>query len=211
MELLFKNKVTDNREEFAEKMETISAKLGTIPDWLMFLMDFESAETFSASEENPFGCIGLIQFCPDFSGADYKTINGVQYKMSVIKSMSNVEQLTLVYEYLKLFKGDIQEYYDLYFAILCPDMLGKPDDYSNAGCSRNNLVFDMNSNKSVTVGEVKKFLDERVKNKVPPSYWNLFFKKKRNFLQIYQREIFFWGGIIILLILLYVVYRKIMK
>lgn len=183
MALLFINKVAYNREAFASKVEEISAKLGILPDWLMFLMDFESH--ISSIRENTCGCVGLIQFCPDKYSApcvpavDYKTIGGVQYKISDIKNMPNVDQLNLVYEYLKPYKGDMQEYYDLYFAILFPSALGQEDSYVLN--TKSNPIFDINKDGRITVAEVKQFLDERVQKEVLPSYWNTFLKKKETF------------------------------
>lgn len=189
MALLFINKVLYNRQSFSDKVEEISDKLGILPDWLMFLMDFESE--ISSTRPNACGCVGLIQFCPDRYSApcvpavDYKTIGGRQYKISDIAAMSNVDQLNLVYEYLKPFKGDMQEYYDLYFAILFPNALGKEDSYIIN--TKSNPIFDLNKNGSITVAEVKQFLDNRVRDKVSPSYWNIFLKKKETFCR-YIRE-----------------------
>lgn len=112
MNLLFSNRVS---QAFADKVITISNKLAIDPNWLMFLMDWESG--ISATIENSYGCIGLIQFCPDQSGGTYKTINGTQYSMAAIKAMGPEAQLDLVYEYLKeiqRYKGKFSDYYQLY-------------------------------------------------------------------------------------------------
>lgn len=174
MQLLFSNKVSP---AFADKVISISNKLPIDPNWLMFLMDWESG--IDSDRENLFGCIGLIQFCPDYQGADFKTIGGVQYKMSIIKSMSPEDQLDLVYDYLKEIqgaKGKFEDYYQLYFAILFPEAKGRPDTYVLN--TKSNPIFDLNNDDSVTVAEVKGYLDNRVKEKIKPEYWNTFFKKK---------------------------------
>lgn len=207
MNLLFSDKVS---QAFADKVISISNKLAIDPNWLMFLMDWEDASTFSPSNENSFGCIGLIQFCPDYQGADYKTIGGVQYKMSIIKAMTAEEQLDLVYEYLNEIessKGKFADYYQLYFGILFPDAYGKPDNYVLN--TQSNPVFDLNKDGKITVLEIKNYLDARVQQKVPTQYLATFFKKK-TFLQLYKREILFWGGISALVIL-YILYRRISK
>lgn len=176
MSLLFSNKVS---QAFANKVISRSAELPIEPDWLMFLMDFEDAGTFSAANENSFGCIGLIQFCPDYQGADFKTIGGVQYKMSVIKAMTAEDQLDLVFDYLKEIqhaKRRFATYYDLYFAILFPAAYGQADDYVLN--TQSNPIFDLNGDGKITVGEVKTFLDNRIKAKVPAANQNTFFKKK---------------------------------
>lgn len=184
MNLLFSNKVSKN---FANKVISISNELDIDASWLMFLMDWESAGTFRASIENSFGCIGLIQFCPSHLGADYKTIGGVQYKMSIIKAMTPEAQLDLVEDYLKEVQGSgkFPDYHQLYFAILFPEAKGKPDDYVLN--TKSNPIFDINKNGSITVGEVKQYLDNRVREKVPQSYWNTFFKKKTSFSSIKEK------------------------
>lgn len=173
MAILFINKVSTNRDAFEAKVKDIAFKLGIDPNWLMFLMDFESG--ISSTIENSFSCVGLIQFCPDKSSLTYKTIGGKRYELSEIKSMSNVNQLDLVYGYLKPYKGDMQTYYDLYFAILWPDALGKDDSYVIR--TGTNPVFDLNKNGTITVAEVKQFLDNRVNDLVKQPYLDSFKKK----------------------------------
>lgn len=177
MNLLFSNRVS---QAFADKVQSISDKLGIDPNWLMFLMDWESG--IDAARENSFGCVGLIQFCADFSGGTYKTINGVQYGLQDIKNRTPEAQLDLVYQYLKEIqsdKGKFADFYDLYFAILYPEAFGKADNYVLN--TKSNPIFDLNKDGIITVGEVKQYLDGRVKTKVPAEYWNTFFKKKTSF------------------------------
>lgn len=180
MALLFINKVPGDRNAFASKVESISSKLGINPNWLMFLIDFESATSFSASKKNSYGCIGLIQFCPDVSGGSYKTIGGVRYSMDQIKSMTNVEQLDLVYEYLneqQRIDRKFYSYYDLYLAILWPKAIGQSDDYVIT--TSTNPVFDISPKDGIiTVREIKKFLDDRVEKVVPSAYKQEFKKKE---------------------------------
>lgn len=178
-ELLFINKVPGDRSAFSEKVKSISKKLGINPNWLMFLINFESMGTFRASIENSYGCIGLIQFCPNESGGTYKTINGRPYSMEEIKSMSNVEQLDLVYEYLYEKQGigrKLYTFYDLYLAILWPKAVGKEDDYVIN--TSTNPIFDIAPKDGIiTIGEIKRFLDERVAKEVPVTYQREFKKK----------------------------------
>lgn len=174
MNLLFSNRVS---KAFADKVISISDKLAIDPNWLIFLMDWESG--IDADRENSFGCVGLIQFCPDYSGGDFKTIDGVHYKMSIIKAMSPEDQLDLVYDYLREIQkatSRFSDYYQLYFSILYPAALGKPDEYVLN--TQSNPIFDLNKNGQVTVAEVKQYLDNRIKEKVPQAYWDTFFKKK---------------------------------
>lgn len=174
MELLFGNRVTP---AFADKVIEISDKLAIDPNWLMFVMDWESE--IDSSRVNSYGCTGLIQFCADQSGGTYKTINGKRYDLESIKNMSPVDQLDVVYEYLRevqRYKGKFPDYYQLYFGILFPDAYGKEDDYILN--TKSNPIFDINKNGTITVAEVKEYLDNRVRRLVDPSEWQTFFKKK---------------------------------
>lgn len=185
MNLLFSNRVS---KAFADKVISISDKLNIDPNWLMFLMDFESS--IDASRENSFGCIGLIQFCPDKSNLTYKTINGQKYDLQTIKWMAPEAQLDIVYEYLHEIqseKGIFSDFYQLYFGILFPEAYGKPDDYVLN--TQSNPIFDLNNNGSITVAEVKGYLNNQVHEKVPAVYWDTFFKKKTFFSSIKEKSL----------------------
>lgn len=182
MALLFINKVPGDRNAYEKKLNDISMRLGIDPDWLQFLIDFESAGTFRASIENSFSCIGLIQFCSNPGQSSwpfeqkYKTIGGKKVMLSTLKSMSNVEQLEYVYEYLRPYRSELMSFYDLYFSILWPDSLGEPDDYIIR--TGTNPIFDLNNNGIITKGEVKQFLDNRVQQLVPSNMQGAFKKKE---------------------------------
>lgn len=66
---------------------------------------------------------------PDSSKVNYKTIDGKKYTMSKMRSMSNIEQLDLVYKYYKKFKGKIDSFEKLYLITFYPAAIGKPDNY----------------------------------------------------------------------------------
>lgn len=174
--LLFSNRISP---EIADIFISRSESMPIEPDWATFLSDFETAGTLNAYETNPFGCFSWFQFCPDFPGGNYKTINGKKYYFDEIRNWSPEQLLNLSFDYLEeqqRVHGRFSSYYDLYFAILYPAAIGKPDDYVLK--TSTNDIFDLNKNGSVTVGEVKAYLDNRVKTKVPTSYWPTFFKKK---------------------------------
>lgn len=174
MNVLFSNRVP---KQVLDRIIYRSEKLGIDPSEFMFLGEFESG--LSSTIINSYGCVGVIQFCADATGLDYKTINGVRYKLSDIQKMTFVEQVDLAFDYLEeqqRIHGRFASYHDLYFAILYPIAIGKPDDYVLN--TQSNPIFDINKNGSITVGEVKQYLDNRVKEKVPTEYWNILFKKK---------------------------------
>lgn len=174
MNLLFSNKVS---KEVADVVIQRSDKSDIEPDWAMFLSDFESG--LDPYRENSFGCFSYFQFCPDVPGGNYKTINGKRYYFSDLKTYTPVQLMDLSFDYIEeqqSIHGKFATYYDLYFAILWPAAVGKPDGYVLD--TQSNPIFDLNKDGKITVAEVKAYLDIRVKEKVPQAYWNTFFKKK---------------------------------
>lgn len=163
MALIYENKVPASyRSGFVKKVSEISGKIGINPDWLMAIMYFESARSFSPSKGNNIGCYGLIQFCPD-KGKNYKTVNGKRYPMSDIAKMDYSTQLDLVYEYYKAYTGKIKSYTDTYFVTFFPLAVGKPDDWIIQGGGltagqiyRANPAFQNVKDGKLRVWEVKK-------------------------------------------------------
>jgi hypothetical protein len=130
MALIYENKVPASyRSGFVKKVTEISEKLVIDPNWLMAIMYFESGRTFSPSKGNNIGCYGLIQFCPDKKGLNYKTVNGKKYLLADIAKMDYSKQLDLVYEYYKSYTGKLKSYTDTYFVTFFPLAVGKPDDW----------------------------------------------------------------------------------
>lgn len=184
MDLLFSNRVT---KAVVNRVIYRSDKLGIEPDWFMFLGEFESG--LDAWKSNPYGCFSWIQFCPDIPGGDYKTIKGRRYYFSEMASMSEIELLDLSFDYLEEQQANVgrfASYHDLYLSILYPVAVGKPDDYVLN--TQSNNIFDLNKNGQITVGEVKQYLDNRVRLTVPTAYWPVFFKKKTSFSSIGERS-----------------------
>lgn len=174
MNLLFSNKVP---QEVADVVIQRSDKIDIEPDWSMFLFDFESE--LDPYRENSFGCFSYTQLCPDVPGENYKTINGKPYYFSDLKTWSPVQLMNLSFDYIEEqinIHGKPASYHDLYFDILWPAAVGQPDDYVLN--TQSNPIFDLNKDGKITVGEVKQYLDNRVREKVPQAYWNTFFKKK---------------------------------
>lgn len=177
MNLLFSNKVS---KAFADKVIDIADKLpASEPSWLMFTMGFETGWTFSPSIQNPnSSATGLLQFLES-------TAQWLGTSTEELKKMSAEKQLDYVYLYLRRIQevhGRFSSYYDVYFSVLYPIAIGKSDDYQlDAKSSLSNLGFDLNKDKIVTVGEIKKALDAKVYEKVPTEYYDSFFKKKTSF------------------------------
>jgi hypothetical protein len=173
MALIYEDKVPASyRSGFVKKVSEISGKIGIDPNWLMAIMYFESARTFSPSKGNNIGCYGLIQFCPD-RGKNYKTINGKRYLISDIAKMDYSKQLDLVYEYYKSYIGKLKSYTDTYFVTFFPLAIGKPDDWVIQGGGftakqiySSNPAFHQVKDGKIRVWEVKKKILEKL-----PSEW----------------------------------------
>lgn len=199
MSLLYQEKVSP---QFASKVIDISQKLSIQPDWLMAIIDFESAKSFSPSITNSIGCVGLIQFCPDYPGGDEKTIGGKTYYLSQLKQMTAVQQLDVVYEYYKQYKSKIVSYTDLYLATLLPSSMNKPDHYvlqaaglSAATIARSNPAFDTAGKGYITVGDIK----DTLFSKLPATYVISFRKKSDTVTKYVSRN---WIGVTVTGVLL---------
>ena len=173
MALIYEDKIPASyRSGFVKKITEISSKLDINPNWLMAIMYFESARSFSPSKGNNIGCYGLIQFCPD-KGKNYKTVSGKQYLMSTIRDMNYSDQLDLVYEYYKTYKGKLKTFTDTYFVTFFPLAIGKPDDWIIQGGGLTakqiynaNPAFHKVKDDKIRVWEVKKTILEKL-----PSEW----------------------------------------
>ena len=123
MALIYENKVPASyRTDFVNKVKEIAPRVGLDPNWLMAIMNFESAGTFSPSVTNSLGYVGLIQF-----GDSARKTLGVTKEQ--LKAMTAVEQLDYVEKYYNMYKGKYKSYVDAYFAVFFPLAIGKPDDW----------------------------------------------------------------------------------
>ena len=99
---LLKKIPANQQSAFESRVSEIVSNLGmTDPkagDYLMALMDLESG--LNPSIANKIGCVGLIQFCPDAPGGTDKTIGGKKVSLAYLKTLSAVEQLDYVEQYL---------------------------------------------------------------------------------------------------------------
>jgi hypothetical protein len=167
MALIYENKVPESyRVEFVEKVKKISANLGIDPNWLMAIMYFESARTFSPSITNSIGATGLIQFLPS-------TAISLGTSTSELRKMTAVKQLDYVEKYLKPYKGKLKSYIDVYFSVFFPLAIGKPDDWviqakgiSASAVYNSNPAFRVVKDGKIRVWEVKKVMLEKL-----PSEW----------------------------------------
>lgn len=161
--MIHKEKVS---REFTEKVKQISKDLKINPNWLMQLMYFETAGTFSPSIKNGAGsgATGLIQFMPS-------TAAGLGTSTSQLANMSAVEQLDWVKKYLNQYNLDkINSYGEFYLVVFYPLALQKDNDFvlgSQNGTAANvynqNKIFDTNGDGKITKKEVVNFQNNEAK------------------------------------------------
>lgn len=175
MALLFIDKLPPyQRSTFENKVREVSAELGFPPDWLMGVMELETAGTFDPAITNSIGATGLIQFMPS-------TAIGLGTTTDQLRNMSAIEQLDWVKKYYWPYRHKIKRYADLYIATLLPVALGKSKDYvlktsrlSAATIARANPLFDLNKDGKITVGEIETKLLQRI----PEEWINVILQKK---------------------------------
>ncbi len=146
--------ITENRDAFILEVENVSSRLGINPNWLMAVMFKESRLNHRAVNPTS-GATGLIQFMPSTAG-------GLGTTITLLREMSNVEQLYWVHKYLKPYAYKFKSYTDVYLAVFFPAAIGKPQDYVlqtsslSAGLIANqNKALDTNNNNQLTVAEVE--------------------------------------------------------
>lgn len=154
------------------KVIEVCNKLKINPNWLLAVMYFETARTFSTTKKNLIGSVGLIQFTRDKSGVNYKTIAGKKYLLSDIEKMSFNQQMDLVYLYYKsvLNGKQIKSFIDTYLVTFFPVAIGKSNSFvlstSNLSASliaKQNPIFDKNKDSQVTKSEIIGFYDSYYK------------------------------------------------
>jgi hypothetical protein len=163
MALVYENVVPNSyRNDFVKKVREVSTRLDIDPNWLMAIMYFESAKSFSPSIQNSIGATGLIQFMPS-------TARGLGTSTTALKNMSAVDQLDYVEKYLRVYKGKIKSYVDTYFAVFFPLAIGKPDEWVlQGGGLTAQQVYDSNpafrkvKDGKLRVWEVKKVMLEKL-------------------------------------------------
>lgn len=163
------------RTAFIAKVKEVAAKLGINPNWLMAIMYWESARTFSPSITNSIGATGLIQFMPS-------TAIGLGTTTAALRQMTAVQQMDYVYKYYLPYKSKITNYIDCYLVTFFPAAIGKPDTHviqtSKLPASliaTQNPAFDINKDKKVTVGEIRTVMLRKL-----PSEWLSEFVKKKD-------------------------------
>ena len=157
--MYFEEYVQGNTKAFTNKVEDICCELQIRPNWLMFVMWFESK--LNPQAVNPIsGATGLIQFMPS-------TARGLGTTTAVLKRMSNVQQLDYVLAYLRPYKGRMRTWVDVYLAVFYPRAMGNPNFVITSDIvAKQNKIFDLNKDLDISVKEIETVL----RNKIPVKY-----------------------------------------
>ena len=175
--LIFEEKVPASyRTDFVKTVNMYAQKLEINPNWLMAVMYFESARTFSPSIQNPYTkATGLIQFMPS-------TAKELGTSITALSQMNAVDQLYYVYKYYVRYKAKLKSYVDLYLITFFPLAAGKPLDFiletkslPASLIAKQNPVFDINKDSKVTVAEIQQVM----LNKIPSNWIATITEKKK--------------------------------
>ena len=155
--LIYADHVSD---AFARRVDRIADRLGTDPNFLMAVMHFETAGSFSPSVRNPYsGATGLIQFMP-------RTARDLGTSTEALARMTPEGQLSYVWTYLKPYAWRLSTLEDTYMAVLWPAGIGTPNDAvlwsgPDGAVYRQNRGLDINSDGRVTKAEASHHVRQR--------------------------------------------------
>lgn len=150
-------------QTFRDRIVWTADALGTPVDYLMAVIAFESAETFSPSIRNAAGsgATGLIQFMPN-------TARGLGTTTEALARMSAEDQINYVYRYLMPYRGRMRTLADVYCAVLWPAAVGRPDDSalwsraSHPTTYRQNAGLDINRDGIILKREAAAKVQEKL-------------------------------------------------
>lgn len=171
--LIFQNKVPEAyRTAFVAKVIQVAANLKINPNWLMIIMYFESAMTFSPSKFNSKKTyVGLIQF-GKIAAIDLGTT------VTKLSKMTAVQQLDYVEKYYKMWFRYLRIAYpatfvDFYLITLFPSKVNKghaaeieSKSITGVAFAKANKAFRPNANGKITVGEINRVVLSKI-----PSEW----------------------------------------
>ena len=164
--LIFEDLIIENKIAFIAKVKSVATYLGVNPNFLLFLMWFETAHTLNSRIQNKTtGATGLIQFMP-------ATARFLGTTTDELKRMPNFQQMDYVQKHLGLFKGKYKDFVDLYCGIFWPAAVGKPDSYriTSAIVAKQNPIFDIDKDNDIEKSEIRMALLKQV----PSEYYSLF-------------------------------------
>jgi hypothetical protein len=148
-------------EDALRKVVEISTELQINPDDLMAVMAFES--WLDPHLRIGSGACGLIQFT-NIAIEQINIDNNTKYTKDSIEQMDMMEQLDVVYLYLKPHIGKMKDLEDLYVAVLASKKVGEEIVYSKDKEFKeynNNSGLDINKDGSITKAEATQKVIQR--------------------------------------------------
>lgn len=174
MALIYESQVPISyRTAFITKVRTVATNLKINPNWLMIIMYFESARTFSPSKFSATkNYVGLIQF-GHIAAKDLGTTVSKLSKMSAVQQLDYVEKYyKMWFRYLKISLP--RSFVDFYLITLFPSKVNKGHDaviesksIPGKAFAKANKAFKPNANGLITVGEVNRVLLTKI-----PAEWS---------------------------------------
>lgn len=165
MALIYETKVPASyRTAFIAKVILIAGRLKINPNWLMLIMYFETAGTFSASKFNAKKTyVGLLQF-GKIAANDMGTTVLKLSRMTAIQQLDYVEKYyKMWFRYLKL--SSVKTFVDFYLITLFPSKVNKghqavieSKSIPAVAFARANKSFKPNAKGVITVGEVNRVI-----------------------------------------------------
>ncbi len=156
-----------NGAAFIVKLIQVCQVLDIQPEWLLAVIRFETAGTYSPSKRNPKnGAVGLIQFVET-------TARGMGTTTAALASLTAVQQLDFVLKYYWTYRRFIKSPEDLYTATFYPYALitEQPDTYVigiQKGTAHARYIssinpgLDLNKDGVISLGEFRKAMREKV-------------------------------------------------
>jgi len=181
-QLWYINKIkSTERASFEKALRYYCGLLKINPNWLMFIMNFESAGTFSPSIRNPYsGGVGLIQFMQ-------VTAKWLGTSTDALAALTATKQLFYVYKFYKSKAGKYKSGEDMYLFTFYPYAIGKPNSYvigSEQGINYARLIKKQNPSLSIynkdtiTLGEWRIALRKIITNKITETQTKEFYNLK---------------------------------
>ncbi|MEN1940422.1 LysM peptidoglycan-binding domain-containing protein [Luteimonas sp. MJ246] len=159
-------------QAFIDKVEAISARIGTKPEYLMAVMSFESGQSFRPDVKNPLsGATGLIQFI-------VPTAQGLGTSTYALSQMTAIEQLDYVEKYFGTYKGErLGTLEGLYTTVLAGRPITDPNatlfDTGDGLAYTQNAGLDFNNDGRITSGEATSRVRQQAATDLPPPGGNV--------------------------------------
>jgi peptidoglycan L-alanyl-D-glutamate endopeptidase CwlK len=159
-------------EAFFKKLVSVASSIGVPPEDMLLVMTNESGLNPAAHNANG-NASGLIQFMPD-------TLKRMKFKGTHedVRAMNAAQQLDLVAQFYRPYKGKLKNATDLYIATFLPVFLGKRDpgtvlarkdnprimwgDVTEARVYKDNKSLDFDKDGVITYGDMTSVVNARM-------------------------------------------------